>query len=197
MLNEMFFLKLNHKKPKKGMWTNLNNFTPNLNELTFSFTDMISEVKQVFIELLCSKSLKCSRQVNLSRTEKIFIKGFHRISKELDIANLLLTVQKLKAGVSAIIENDQRLLHNTKQFFYTNCTIYSDTEEELEVTRSNKFSDFLEQDDRNMLLSLIEDGDQTALSVLDSVVTDRMHAIRSNISEKFYAIFVKKKNMSI
>ena len=40
MLNEMYYLKLSNKKNKtKGMWTNLNKFTSNLYELTFSQID--------------------------------------------------------------------------------------------------------------------------------------------------------------
>ena len=92
----------------------------------------------------------------------------------MDVANLLLTVQKLKAGISALIADDKRLLHKTKQFFYTNCTIYSDSEEELAVKHRNKFSEFLEQDDRNILLDLIAKGDYESLEAVDNVATDRM-----------------------
>ncbi len=49
MLNEMFFLKLDQKKSKKGMWKDLNKFTDNLHELTFSVSDILSEAKELFI----------------------------------------------------------------------------------------------------------------------------------------------------
>ena len=93
--------------------------------------------------------------------------------------------------MSALIEDDERLIHRTKQFFYTNCTIYSDSEEEVDVKRKNKFSEFLEQDDRNVLRKLIENGDKKALSILDSVSTDRMQKVRRQVSDKFHSMFVK------
>ena len=72
------------------------------------------------------------------------------------MANLLLTVQKLKAGLSAVMADDERLMDKTKMFFYSNSTIYSDSEEEQEMKSKNKFLEFLDQDDRNVLLNLIK-----------------------------------------
>lgn len=129
----------------------------------------------------------------LNRTERLFLKGFTRIEKDLDIANLLLTTQKLKAGMSALIANDKRLMDKTKAYFYSGATIYSDTEEENDMRTSNKFMQFLEQDDRNTLLQLIADGDIRELAKLDANVTDKMRDTRLKIKDVFRMVFVRPK----
>ena len=58
---------------------------------------------------------------------------------------------------------------------------------------NNRFLNFLEQDDRNVLLDQIKNGDTKALDVMDSLVTDKMQDVRNKIREKFRAIFIKKK----
>jgi hypothetical protein len=63
----------------------------------------------------------------------------------------LSTVQKLKAGLSAIMEDDEKMIEKTKRFFYSNSTIFSDSEEENEMKANNKFHQFLDQDDRAVL----------------------------------------------
>ena len=59
--------------------------------------------------------------------------------------------------------DDERLIEKTKRFFYQHQTLFSDTEEEVEVKASNKFLQFLDQDDRNLLLESIKNKDTSAL----------------------------------
>jgi len=46
------------------------------------------------------------------------------------------------------MQDDEDLLIRTKKLFYSNSTIYSDTEEEVDMRKNNKFLDFLDEDDR-------------------------------------------------
>ena len=66
------------------------------------------------------------------------------MQKELDVVNMLSTIQKLKAGMSAIMADDERMMEKTKRFFYSNSTIFSDTEEEGEMKAQNPFFQFLD-----------------------------------------------------
>ena len=70
----------------------------------------------------------------MNRSEKIFLKAFHSVQKELDIIYIMKTIQKLKAGMAALYENDkernEKMMDTTKAIFYSNMTIYSDSEEE-------------------------------------------------------------------
>jgi len=80
MINEMYFLKLsNNKQPNLGMWKNVKKLTRNLNELTFSITDMFTEVKKFFCQVMCCRCGKNKHKKYLNRTEKIFLKGFYQV----------------------------------------------------------------------------------------------------------------------
>ena len=48
----------------------------------------------------------------------------------MNIMKLLKTVNKLKAGVAAIINSDENLLYKTKELYFSNLCIYSDSEDE-------------------------------------------------------------------
>jgi len=55
----------------------------------------------------------------------------------MDITHLLKTIQKLKAGVATLYEHfvkhghdSEVIIDRTKAIFYSNMTIYSDSEEE-------------------------------------------------------------------
>jgi len=102
-------------------------------------------------------------------------------------------MQKLKAGMSAIMADDERMMEKTKRFFYSNSTLFSDTEEEGEMRASNRFLRFLEQDDRNVLLDQISKGNTEVLSEMDALVTDKMQDVRNKIRDKFQEVFARKK----
>ena len=73
------------------------------------------------IKFLCCKFGNTEENTeNLNRTEKLFIKGWFQYQKELDIVNLLNTINKLKAGLSAVMADDTKLMEKTKRFFYSN-----------------------------------------------------------------------------
>ena len=149
LLKEMYLLKLSSKKdPKKDTWKKMNQVTQHLSEINFDERDKFSEVKQYCIKFFCCKIKKDSEKEKMKRTEKIFLKGLYIIQKELDIANILTTINKLKAGLSAVMADDTHLMDRTKRFFYSNSTLFSDSEEEKQMKAKNKFLQFLDQDDR-------------------------------------------------
>ena len=57
--------------------------------------------------------------------------------------------------MSAIMADDERMMDKTKRFFYSNSTLFSDSEEEGQMKASNRFLTFLDEDDRNVLLDKI------------------------------------------
>ena len=62
--------------------------------------------------------------------------------------HLVNITNKLKAGLSAIIQNDDHLINRSKEIYMNNTTIYADSDEELKYLNPNKFYEFLEQDNR-------------------------------------------------
>ena len=69
----------------------------------------------------------------------------------MDIIQILKSIQKLKAGLAASIAEKQDVIKNTKEIYYSNLTIYSDEEKEKMYKKKNKFYEFLEQDDIDMI----------------------------------------------
>ena len=65
------------------------------------------------------------------------------INKELDIIHLLKTINKLKAGVSAVISADKKLMKSAKELFLNHTTIFTDSEDEQQCHIENKFNEFL------------------------------------------------------
>lgn len=176
MIHQMYFLKLAGKKdPKKDMWTNMKNVTPNLHQITFSVMDLFTDLKSCCCKYVCCKHGKDKQNQYLNRTEKIYMKGFHAMQKEMDITNMLTTIHKLKAGLSAVINEDEKLVERTKHYFYSNSTIFSDTEEETEMKKQNKFLEFLDQDELKITCGCCDKGDHKdkQKEIDQAVVQDR------------------------
>ena len=64
----------------------------------------------------------------------------------------MTSIQKLKAGLSAVIAENPKLIQKTKEFYFSNQIIFSDTDEELEMRKDNQFYKFLEQNDRQLII---------------------------------------------
>ena len=65
------------------------------------------------------------------------------MEKDLDIVGLLKTIHQLKAGVSAIIQNDDEMIERCKEIYLNNTTIYEDSDEEQRYKIYDKFNEFL------------------------------------------------------
>jgi hypothetical protein len=53
----------------------------------------------------------------ISSKHKKYKRGLHKVQKELDFIGHIKVLQKLKAGLSAIIKNDKTLLDETKRLY--------------------------------------------------------------------------------
>lgn len=93
--------------------------------------------------------------------------------KELDIIHILKTIHKMKAALAAVIENDNKLMKRSRHMYLNHTTIFSDSEEEKKLFLHNRFTEFINVDDRE---DTIFDG------------------IKSDLKYKLYQLFVKKKN---
>ena len=56
----------------------------------------------------------------------------------------MTSIQKLKAGLSAVIAENPKLIQKTKEFYFSNQVIFSDSEEEEQMRKDNTFYKFLE-----------------------------------------------------
>ena len=61
-------------------------------------------------------------------------KGKNRVQKDLDVINIMTTIDKLKAGMASIIKNDQ--IDACKEIYYEDNKVYSSSTD-------NKFLKFL------------------------------------------------------
>ena len=50
----------------------------------------------------------------LSKQEKIYQKGYNSMIKELDIINIIKSIHKLKAGLSAVIKDDDEMIKESR-----------------------------------------------------------------------------------
>jgi hypothetical protein len=60
-----------------------------------------------------------------------YARGLKKVENDLDFIDLVRTVQKLKAGVSALVKNNKDKLDLTKDIYQQNMLIYSESEEEF------------------------------------------------------------------
>lgn len=73
------------------------------------------------------------------------------VEDHINIFTFINSVRKMEAGLSAVIENDPKLIQRTKDIYYTNQIVFSDSEEENSVKESNDFYNFLHINDREAI----------------------------------------------
>lgn len=66
----------------------------------------------------------------------------------MEIVTLLRTVQKLKAAVAAIIDDDRKLLNKSKQLYLWNVALDTDSDEQSYRNSGSK-NDFLKYMDKD------------------------------------------------
>ena len=78
-------------------------------------------------------------------------------------------------------------MNKVREIFYSNMTIYSDTEEESLMIKSNPFMTFLNLDDRKDLLDKIDKGDTKSLELLDNyVVKAKVQQTQNDLANKIH-----------
>ena len=77
----------------------------------------------------------------------MFERANKMILDELDIIQIMNTIRKLKAAVSAIIGDDEDIIKKTKYIYFSHSTIYANTQDQTKYRKSNGFSNFMDQND--------------------------------------------------
>jgi len=97
---------------------------------------------------VCCKSKKY--KMFKKKEEIIFEKGYKMIQKELNAVNLLQSIQKMKAILSVIVQDDDHeKMDNIRQLYYNNASIFLKEQEEKDFIQSkNVCMNFLEEDQR-------------------------------------------------
>ena len=77
----------------------------------FKLMDHLPSLKRTLQRLFCLK-------VNpKSYNQKVFDAGKYNVEKDLSVVQLVYTIRKLKAGLSAIIKNDENLMKEAKRIY--------------------------------------------------------------------------------
>ena len=76
-----------------------------------SLSDWLSLIKKKILIILCCSSKRSLKYLN--PTEKIYYYGYKKLSKEVSIEYIINSLNKMKAGLGALIENDQNLMEKT------------------------------------------------------------------------------------
>ncbi len=63
--------------------------------------------------------------------------------RELDIMHIIKTIHKLKAGLSAVIVNDDEAMKLSRKLYIDQTKIFVDCDHERKSRMHNKFFDFL------------------------------------------------------
>jgi hypothetical protein len=60
--------------------------------------------------------MKCCRR-KLTSNQMKYLRGLKKVQNDLDFIGLVRSIQKLKAGVSAIIRNDKDIMNLTREIY--------------------------------------------------------------------------------
>ena len=72
----------------------------------------------------------------------------------------------MKAGLAALITKEDQykaIMQKSKEIYYTNLTIFSDSEDERKYKKTNDFYNFLEEDDIETINKMKEDNNMEGL----------------------------------
>ena len=89
----------------------------------------------------------------MTKSEAIYQKGYNKVVKELDIIHILKTIHKVKAGLAAVVENDNELMKLSRDMYLNHTTLFSDTEDEKKFFMHNKFTHFVKVDNRDKIIT--------------------------------------------
>ena len=84
----------------------------NYKSIKFSLKDKFSHLKEFVYRFLCCKCNK-NKSTYLTSNEIIYQKGYSHVNKELDMIEIVNTIHQLKAGLAAVIQNDEQLLKSS------------------------------------------------------------------------------------
>jgi hypothetical protein len=67
------------------------------------------------------------------KSNKRLYKAKLKLQEEMNVFYLVNSMQKIKAAVSAIISNDASLMNKTKEIYFRNALVVSDTDKEKQI----------------------------------------------------------------
>ena len=115
---------------------------------------MLSQLKYFFC--LFATCFKKSRKEILDKDDLMYQSGYTRVNNQLDIINVLTSIQKLKACMVAIMNekrifpDSSKLLGSAKLNYLKNIILYSDSEEEKKY-KNEDVMNFFDSDIRHMI----------------------------------------------
>lgn len=84
-----------------------------------------------------------------TRMQDIYKQGWKMVSSEMNLFNMIQTLQKLKAATSILIGDDRKKMDTIQKLYLMNSTIYCNKEHKKDFENSkNEFMKFLERDER-------------------------------------------------
>ena len=78
----------------------------------------------------------------------MFDEGEKSMKSEMNLLVILQTIQKLKAGMSVLMGQNEEKIRKAKVLYFKNATLYSNNESQQKFQRSKSdFLNFLERDE--------------------------------------------------
>lgn len=74
------------------------------------------------------------------------MRGYNAHSSDMCIETILRSINKLQAGMSALMSNDSKMIELTKIIYYTNSIIYTDKAIRKKLRKTNEFYEFMQGD---------------------------------------------------
>ena len=96
--------------------------------MVFSTYDMFSHLKYDIMKVLtCFKTNISVEMENkkriLKESEILYHEGYEAVVQRLDLINIVRKIEKLEAGLSAVIQNDDDMMRRTREFYLSNTTL--------------------------------------------------------------------------
>ena len=94
-------------KEKQLLFKNKFNFMDQLRCIKFKFTDKFSHILRMFHETKNKmKKVDASMHTFLDDSEYIYQRGYDLVENEINLFNIIQTIQKLKAGMATLVGKD-------------------------------------------------------------------------------------------
>lgn len=74
-----------------------------------------------------------------------------------------MSLQKLKAGLAAVINDNTETLGRAKDFYYSNATLYLNSDDEQKLKKTNHTYQYFYQNDMNFILDCKASSSQATL----------------------------------
>ena len=109
--------------------------------MDFSISDKFSFCKAI----LCKKYL--------TPNQRAFMKGKRKFQEEFNIFNMIKTIQKIKAALSLVIEQNHVDIQDIKENYFDMCEIIvNEKEENLKLDKKSESMKFFDRDYKDIMI---------------------------------------------